>query len=99
VLTWQMDRLVEDLAYCSAQLAALLQEFGDAIMQAAQAPMPNVGPALQGVAYAPRVRSLVVGLRRAEGWLHTIDQETGAHATLPGFTPGAPPIETQLGLE
>jgi hypothetical protein len=38
-------------------------------------------------------------LRRAEGWLETIDHETEARAHLPGFGPGAPPIETQVSLQ
>jgi hypothetical protein len=50
------------------------------------------------VAYSQRVRGAVLILRRAEGWLETIDHETGARATLPGFEPGDPPIEQQVGL-
>jgi hypothetical protein len=96
--SWQADRLIEDLASSSTQLAALLQEYATAIREVAGAPTPNHGAVLRGLAYAGRVRSLAGLLRRAEGWLETIDHETGAHARLPGFAPAAPPLENQLAL-
>jgi hypothetical protein len=96
----QMDHLLEDLGLLSTQLAGVLEDHAQAIVQMTNAPLPNprYGTALQGLAYAPRVRDLLATLRRAEGWLESIDQETGAHATLPGFEPGAPSIEIQLGI-
>ena len=37
-------------------------------------------------------------MSRAEDWLETLDQETGARVTLPGFERGAPPLAVQLDL-
>jgi hypothetical protein len=54
--------------------------------------------AAANVAYWPRVHVAVALLRRAEGWLAAIDRETGAHAVLPGFAPGAAPLESQLNV-
>jgi hypothetical protein len=96
LLNRQIDRLVEDLALYGVQLADLLQEYDSTIGLAAQALTPNASAALQGLAYGPRVRGLAAILRRAEGWLETIDHETGARARLPGFEPGAPSPESQL---
>jgi hypothetical protein len=48
--------------------------------------------------YAARAQSLAGLLARAEGWLETIDHETGAQATLPGFEPGTPLLESRLTL-
>jgi hypothetical protein len=96
--SWQLDRLVEDLALSSTQFAAVPQEYAGTIMLAAHEATSNPGQALQGLAYAPRARSFILGLRRAEAWQETVDHELGAHATLPGFAPGDPSIETQLGL-
>jgi hypothetical protein len=95
----QIDRLIEDLALCSAQLADLLWDHVHAIAMVAQAPTPRPGAALVGLAYGPRVRSAMTILRRADGWLETVDHETGADVRLPGFAHGAPPIVTQLGVQ
>jgi hypothetical protein len=97
--SWQADRLIEDLASGSAQLAALLQDYATAIKGAEGAPLPTGGEALRGLAYAGRVRSLAGLLRRAEGWLETIDHETGAHVTLPGFAPGAASVDSVLVMQ
>jgi hypothetical protein len=59
----------------------------------------EAGEAAQGLGYEPRVRSAASLLRRAEGWLESIDHESGAHVTLPGFTPGAPSLESRLALQ
>jgi hypothetical protein len=96
----QMERLIEDLTLVTTQATVVLEEHAEAIGRMRQSVLhgPQVSRALQGLGYAPRVRSLGALLRRAEGWLETMDRETGAHARLPGFAPGAPPIEAQVGL-
>jgi hypothetical protein len=100
MVTAQMDGLIEDLAVCSEQLMLLLQDYSQPLLALGQIPYTTSGAreAVQGLGYEPRVRSLLRLLRRAEGWLETIDHETGAHARLPGFAPAAPPLESQLAL-
>jgi hypothetical protein len=99
--TVQLQCALEDLALVSDQLAGLLGETATVLQTA---PSLEAGGAViaveatRSVAYAPRAHSALTILRRAEAWLETVDHETGAHGTLPGFAPGAPPIETQLGL-
>jgi hypothetical protein len=92
-----MERLLADLALVCEQLSRLLQETAAAVGSTASLQMTRgtVGRPLVG--YGARVASAVAILRRAEGWLETIDHETGAHATLPGFEPG-PSLEKRLNL-
>jgi hypothetical protein len=89
---------VEDLALASDQLSALLQESADAVSRTTLQEAVDALPAPR-ISYGPRLRSALTILRRAEAWLETVDHETGAHATLPGFAPGAPSLETQLALQ
>jgi hypothetical protein len=98
VITAQMDALLEDLALCSEQLILLLQEYSQPLLALNQIPatVSGVDTALRGLGYGARARSVVAVLRRAEGWLETIDQETGARVRLPGFERGAPPVEATL---
>jgi hypothetical protein len=91
-LLGQVGRLLEDLSLFCTQLASLLQETAIAL------PVPRWPEPTIGVSYGPRVRAAVAILRRAEAWLETINHESGAHATLPGFAPGAPSLESQLNL-
>jgi hypothetical protein len=97
----QMVRIVEDLALCADQSAGLLQEHSTIIATMSQNPLTtatsDVGSALGGLAYGPRMRSLALILRRAEDWLDTIDHETGARAALPGFD-GNGSLDAQLDL-
>jgi hypothetical protein len=95
--TLQLSRLIEDLALVGDDLASTLQETVAAVSGTSLSEEQNGG--MEGcVSYSPRVRHAVATLGRAEGWLETIDHETGAQATLPGFAPGEQPIERQLGL-
>jgi hypothetical protein len=96
--TLQLRCVSEDLALVSDQLAALLQE---SVAAVSRNPLEQTSDfqAAPRVSYGPRARSAVTILRRAEAWLETLDQETGAHATLPGFAPGAPPLESVLALQ
>jgi hypothetical protein len=99
--TLQMTCVIEDLALVSDQLAALLRETALALqtipsLEASGAVIAV--EATQSVAYGQRVRSALSIMRRAEAWLVTIDHETGASATLPGFEPGAPSLEGVLAL-
>jgi hypothetical protein len=97
--------LQEDLALFGDQCTRLLQETSVAALQdswgnprfASGHGFRSSDPP-QDLAYGARMRSALAILRRAEDWLETLDQDTGAHATLPGFAPGAPALETQLGL-
>jgi hypothetical protein len=89
--TLPLGRLLEDLALCSDQLAGLLHETVAAL------PLASWPETTIGVSYGPRVRSALALLRRAQAWLDLLDRETGAGVWLPGFAPGAPPIEAQLG--
>jgi ABC-type transporter Mla subunit MlaD len=100
----QLDRLTEDLAACSGQLAALLADHGQ--LMAALATLPPsgslaLGPSvtLSRLDYLAQVHSALQLLHRAEGWLETVDQETGARVTFPGVEPGAPSLESQLALQ
>jgi hypothetical protein len=95
----QIDRLIEDLALCSTQLADLLWDHVHAIAMVAQAPTPRPGAALVGLAYGPRVHSAMTILRRAEGWLETVDHETGADVRLPGFAPGEASLQNLVTIE
>jgi hypothetical protein len=92
----QMARLVEDLALFAQQTAGLLQEAVAALTT--PAPAQTVGEdAITRVLYLSRMRKTVDVLRRAAGWLDTIDRETGAHATLPGFGAGTS-LDAQLTM-
>jgi hypothetical protein len=91
--TLHLKCMLEDLAVYSDQLATLLDE------AAAPVTTSDYLAAATNIAYWPRVRSALALLRRAEGWLEAVDHETGAHATLPGFAPGAPSLESQLALQ
>jgi hypothetical protein len=85
-----MDRLAEDLATGSAQLANLLTAHARLIALLATLP-PGGSLALgQSVTlsrldYTGHVQGALQLVRRAEAWLETIDHETGAHASLPGL--------------
>jgi hypothetical protein len=83
-----MERLLEDLAVCGGQLADVLRDTATALSLSTST---NIQLSVDAVnlVYGPRVRAAVALLRRAEDWLDTIDHGTGAHATLPGFEPGA----------
>jgi hypothetical protein len=91
--TLHLALLQEDLVVCSGGLARLLQEVAAGVPLAA-----NVAATASSAAYGPRVRDLVTVLRRAEGWVETLDRETGARVRLPGFGPG-PPLEQRLDLQ
>jgi hypothetical protein len=98
-----MEHLLEDLAVSAEQLAAAAQDLAATVFSAdappATAEVAALGQASASkVAYGPRVRSAVLLLRRAEGWLEALRRETGARAVLPGLDPWAPPIEEQLNL-
>jgi hypothetical protein len=101
LITIQMANLIEDLTLCSEQLVRLLQEYAQPLLRLGRLPAiaSEAGEAVRGLGYEPRVRSAVAILRRAEGWLESIDHESGAHVDLPGFTPGAPSLESQLALQ
>jgi hypothetical protein len=86
----QMERLLEDLEQCGEQLAALLQDTATALAYAAE---PD---RVMGLGYWPGVHRTLALLRRAEGWLETIDRETDAHVRLPGFGRGDPPLDAPL---
>jgi hypothetical protein len=91
--TQHLALLQEDLVVCSGGLASLLQEVAAGVPLAA-----NVVATASSAAYGPRVRDLVIVLRRAEGWVETVDRETGAHVRLPGFEPGLP-LEQRLNMQ
>jgi hypothetical protein len=99
-VTLQLQSVLEDLALASDQLAGLLDETATLLQTAPslEAGGAVIVEATRSVAYAPRVQSALIILGRAQEWLATVDHETGAHATLPGLAPGAPSLETQLGL-
>jgi hypothetical protein len=88
----QMIRMLEDMALCGDQLAAVMEETSADVAGSLFEDAPS------SAAYAPRVRGVVAILRRAEAWLETIDHETGAHATLPGFA-GGRLLAAQLNLQ
>jgi hypothetical protein len=87
LLNAQMEALIEDLALCSDQLIALLQDYAGPLLALGQVPpaASQSGTIMRGLAYAARVRILLTVLRRAAQWLETIDRETGARLRLPGF--------------
>jgi hypothetical protein len=86
--------LREDLVLFSAQIAVAMQETSTDVAR-----MPRNLESPRANAYAARIGAALPILRQAEAWLETIDQQTGAHATLPGFAPGAPSLESVLGLQ
>jgi hypothetical protein len=95
--TLQMKCVLEDLALFGDQLARLLHDVGAAL----GIPPPPAAPAevpVENVGYPARARAALSLVRRAEGWLETVDHQTGARVTLPGLEPGAPALEQQLGL-
>jgi hypothetical protein len=87
-----MSRLLEDLAIFSDHLAGLMQD------AAAAGSLTPSQEATDGAAYGPRMRDAVAILRRAEGWLETIDHENGAYVRLPGFEGGSS-LEAQLNMK
>jgi hypothetical protein len=90
----QLAALREDLILFSLLVTAMIQKTSVDVAR-----MPRFLESPAASAYPARVAEALPILRRAEAWLDVIDHETGAHATLPGFAPGALPIETQLGLQ
>jgi hypothetical protein len=96
--TLHLRCVIEDLSLFADQLAGLLQESAAAVSSSTlqQATYAHPGPR---ISYGPRVRSAVTIVRRAEAWLQTVDHETGAKATLPGFAPGAPSLDDQLSAQ
>jgi hypothetical protein len=99
--TQQMACVVEDLALVAGQLVGLMEETATALEQEPALEANGAAIAVDATgsaAYAPRVRGALAILRRAEGWLVTIDHETGAAVTLPGFGPGALSLDQQLSL-
>jgi hypothetical protein len=100
--TLQLQCALEDLALGSAQLAGLLGETATVLqtlpsLEANGAVFPV--EATRSVAFGLRMDSALTIVRRAEEWLETVDHETGAHATLPGFGPGAPSLERLLAMQ
>jgi hypothetical protein len=93
--------LVEDLSLSSVQLASVLQDHAQVIAQMARLPVqpPGAGATLRELGYAGRVYAVTTLLQRAQSWLETINHETGAHAVVPGFGPGEPPLVQQFGLQ
>jgi hypothetical protein len=87
----QIMRLLEDLAVCSDQVAMLLEE------TAAVGFLQQRGQTAGALEFGPRMRRAVSILRRAEGWLETIDHETSARIRLPGFGEGQS-LDEQLHL-
>jgi hypothetical protein len=94
----QLRCVSEDLALFGDQLVGLFQESVAALSSSTLQQATYVQPAPR-VSYGPRVRSALSILRRAEAWLEAVDRETGAHATLPGFGPGAPSLENPFILQ
>jgi hypothetical protein len=94
--TLQLQCVTEDLALFSDQLSGLLQESADAVSSTTLQQATYVQPR---VTYGPRMRSVLTILRRAEAWLEAVDHATGARATLPGFVPGSPSLESELALQ
>jgi hypothetical protein len=96
-VTVEMAYAREDIAACADRLADVLWE---AVLDLESPTLPeNAGGTPRSVAYGPQMARLLALLRRADAWLETLTRAAGAHLTLPGFAPGAPPIETQLGLQ
>jgi hypothetical protein len=77
-------------ALAARQMERLLQDTATAVAQAAE---PDK---VMSLGYWPGVRRTLALLRRAEGWLETIDRETDAHVRLPGFGRGDPPLDAPL---
>jgi hypothetical protein len=90
--TQHVALLLEDVSLCADQAAGVVQEMALAARQAL-----SLGASID-FGYEPTMRRLLTTLRRAEAWLETIDQETGARVRLPGFQPGAPSLESQLAV-
>jgi hypothetical protein len=79
--------LVEDLVLVSQQLSTLFQETAAAVTRKGMnGPIGWDGAV--SVGYDLRVQSAEALMRRAQGWLQTIDQETGAQVRLTGFARG-----------
>jgi hypothetical protein len=96
--TLQLRCVTEDLALFSDQLSGLLQESVAAVSSTTLEQATYAEPPPR-VSYEPRVRSALTILRRAEAWLEAVDREIGARATLPGFGPGSPSLESELALQ
>jgi hypothetical protein len=96
--TLQLRCVTEDLALFSDQLSGLLQESVAAVSSTTLEQATYAEPPPR-VSYEPRVRAALTILRRAEAWLKAVDREAGAHATLPGFGPGAPSLENEFALQ
>jgi hypothetical protein len=94
-LSLQLASLREDLELFSTQIATAMRATSTD-MDIAR--MPRRLESLRDAGYATRIGDALPILRRAETWLEAIDRETGARVTLPGFKPGAPPLEQQLAL-
>jgi hypothetical protein len=90
VLTPQLCALLEDLALAGDELARLYTETAAAVSS-----RPFV-EGLTSVAYWPRAQSVEALLRRAEGWVKTLEEETGAQVALPGVL-GERALQKQLG--
>jgi hypothetical protein len=60
--------------------------------------MPRYQESPRAMAYPARIADALPILRRAEDWLETVDRDTGARATLPGFAPGVPSLARLLAL-
>jgi hypothetical protein len=93
--TLYLALVTEDLVLCSNGLASLL---GETAASVERLPLLRAQVVISSRSYAPRVRDLVTLLQRAEGWLVTLDHETGAHVTLPGFE-GGRSLDEQLALQ
>jgi hypothetical protein len=94
VVEMQLTALREDLALFSAQIAIVMQETGADV-----AGMQRFLESPRAMAYRARVAEALPILRRAEDWLETVNRETGARATLPGFALGAPSLESMLATQ
>jgi hypothetical protein len=84
----QLDYLVEDVALCGEQFAALLQEMVTILTDTTSEKAPPLGQALANAAYPERAAAATRLLHRAAEWLVALDRETGAGARLPGFEGG-----------
>jgi hypothetical protein len=94
--TVSLALVAEDLVLCSTGLASLLRETAASVERLQPLRLQVV---ISSRGYWSRVCDFVTLLQRAEGCLVTLDRETGAQAILPGFAPGAPPLETVLALQ
>jgi hypothetical protein len=84
--------LLEDLTLFSDQYARLLDDAANAIPGTT-----NKGLTPQ-VSYGAREQSIGAVLDRAEAWLETLDHDTGAQVTLPGFARGGT-LDAQLTMQ